>query len=634
MSSAKHRSLVESKSRMNIISYHRLLVAAAFVSFACSASAQWVTQSVELKAGWNAVFLHVDVSHDTLDRLVGDDASNPIVEVWQWNPPVTTQFTDSPQNPNPGSEWTSWVRTRLLNSLQRVIGDNAYLVRVGTNVSTYTWQVKGRPVPPRDTWTVTGLNLIGFPTVLANPPNFESFVAPSPDLETVNPDIYYYPGGELGVGNPLKLPPSLFRSRPVRRGQAFWLRAGEIFNDYFGPFEVAVGREGIRFHDNLGTASVRLRNRTEQPLTISVQLTASEASPAGQPSLASVPPLLIRGAQDLGDLSFGYTNLPTGTLRSWSLAPRGTPGDELEVVFGINRSAINLSPGSLLGGVLQFTDSLGHTRIDVPVSARVASSAGLWVGGAAVSQVGHYLKSYARGTVTNSVLNAEGEYETVVAEDGLLTTPEGRYVVTDIDTSIGDTPSPYPLRLIAHNPEVGNAILLQRVFFGLDASTNFIISRSESALSSKYLADARRLSSLQLPWTPENASWDLSGRLGEQSFLSVEVEVDYNDPASNPFVHSYHPDHDNLDASFDRTVSQGSESYHIRREIYLIESAPGDDFSSLVESGLVLEGVYAEIVTLRGLARAGGLFDERRFRVEGTYTLKRISDISTLTPAP
>src|SRR6185503_3263754 len=83
--------------------------------------AQWVTQSLDLRPGWNAVFLHVDASHTTLNALVGSDGSNPILEVWRWNPPSTLQFIDGPQQPvNTLTEWTSWSRTEANPALQRI----------------------------------------------------------------------------------------------------------------------------------------------------------------------------------------------------------------------------------------------------------------------------------------------------------------------------------------------------------------------------------------------------------------------------------------------------------------------------------------------------------------------------------
>ena len=155
------------------------LLPLAILLLACApaARAQWLTQSFDLKAGWNAVFLHVDAAYDTLDGLVGGDGANPILEVWRWNPPSTTQFSDSPQSPNASSEWTSWVRNQTGASLQRLVGDAAYLVRVPTNVPSYTWKLKSKPVAPRHEWTVTGLNFLGFPTVTNTPPKFDAFLA-------------------------------------------------------------------------------------------------------------------------------------------------------------------------------------------------------------------------------------------------------------------------------------------------------------------------------------------------------------------------------------------------------------------------------------------------------------------------
>jgi hypothetical protein len=596
----------------------RLPLLAVLLLTIVPASAQWITQSLDLKAGWNAVFLHVDASYTTLDALVAADASNPIIEVWRWNPPSTTQFTDSPQNPNAGSEWTGWIRTQTGGSLQRLLGDVAYLVRVGTNAATYTWTIKGRPVVPRHEWTITGLNFVGFPTLPSNPPRFDAFLAQSPELQTANPEIYSYNGGDLGPNNPSRLLQTLYRNTPVKRGQAFWIRSGTVFNRYFGPFEVALSSPaGVDFRDNVSAYALRLRNLSISSLTINLRLTPSETPPPGQSNIVATPPMLIRGALNTTNLTYGYTNLPTASVRSWTLAARGLPGSEIEVVLGLNRSLITANPGSLLAGVLEFTDSLGQLRVDVPVSAVSASSAGLWVGGASVNQVRHYLKSYERDAANNPVA-----------------TPDGNYVVTNLDTSLGGVPRAFPLRLIVHNPEVGNAVLLQRVFYGLDANTNLIVATGESALAPAYLKDARRISAVHLPWTSTNTAWLFNGRLRSQTNLTATVALGYDDQASNPFLHSYHPDHDNLNETFKTVRPQGSESYSVQRDITLNVTPPADDFSSLVAAGLKLTGDYTETITVRGLARAGGLFDTRQFEVHGVFSLNRVSDTPTLALAP
>src|SRR6185437_10209764 len=99
--------------------------------------AQWITQSFSLKAGWNAVYLHVDATHTTLDDLIGNDLANPIQEIWLWNPaPSTLQFVTSPQDPvGTGTQWSSWARPGgSTASLNRLVGNAAYLVRVDANV--------------------------------------------------------------------------------------------------------------------------------------------------------------------------------------------------------------------------------------------------------------------------------------------------------------------------------------------------------------------------------------------------------------------------------------------------------------------------------------------------------------------
>jgi hypothetical protein len=55
--------------------------------------------------------------------------------------------------------------------------------------------------------------------------------------------------------------------------------------------------------------------------------------------------------------------------------------------------------------------------------------------------------------------------------------------------------------------------------------------------------------------------------------LSFTVPLDYRDP-SNPFVHIYHPDHDNKDERFTPTLlPAGRESPNINRTITLTFTA-------------------------------------------------------------
>src|SRR5262245_20626456 len=181
-----------------LANYTRLtFVFVALLLGSSHASAQWVTQSITLQPGWNGVFLNVDASYASLDTLVGADNNNPILQVWRWNTPLTQQsVTGSQTLDDNNTGWASWVRGKPSGSLYNLVGDAAYLVFVRTNVSSYTWQVKGKPVVPRSLWQVSGLNFVGFSTVPNQPPNFSSFLTSSTEL-TNSPQIYQYTGGPL-----------------------------------------------------------------------------------------------------------------------------------------------------------------------------------------------------------------------------------------------------------------------------------------------------------------------------------------------------------------------------------------------------------------------------------------------------
>jgi hypothetical protein len=271
-------------------------------------------------------------------------------------------------------------------------------------------------------------------------------------------------------------------------------------------------------------------------------------------------------------------------------------------------------------------------QVDVPVSAIAASNAGLWVGSASIDRVGQYLVSYARGDQTNYVEAANGDLSiSSVAPNQLLQDSNGRYIATNTDTSLGAVARSYSGRLIVHNPTNGNAVLLQRVYYGFDPGTNVVVASGESALHPGYLKNARRISTTFLPWTTGNTRWSLSGNLGSAQTLSnaLPVTVAFNDTAVNPFVHTYHPDHDNLNATFDGTLPQGLESYTIERAIRLIIQPPANDFDSIVSRGVTLTGNYEETITLRGIGS-----NSREYRVSGGFTLNRISPVPTLTIAP
>jgi len=230
------------------------------------------------------------------------------------------------------------------------------------------------------------------------------------------------------------------------------------------------------------------------------------------------------------------------------------------------------------------------------------------VGSASVSQVSNYLKTYARDENNTPMTDTNGEY-----------------IVTGVNTNLGATARAFPLRLILHNDGT-NAVLLQRVYYGQDVGSQSIISTSESLLDPTKLGAARRITAAHLPWTPENKTWAFSGALVPGGTLGAVATIQYDDQAANPFLHTYHPDHDNLNATFQNQLPIGLESYQIDRQITLSLLAPGNDYDAVTQYGQTFSGSYLETLRLTGISAT-----TRTFNVAGAFAINKISPIAVLS---
>ena len=568
---------------------------------------QWVTQTNTLRSGWNAVYLHVDPSHSTVNDLMSSVTN--VSEIWMWSPTSTQQFIDSPQTPTgAATQWTKWTRTLGASSpLQRFAPNTAYYFKVsGTNTSsTNLWSIKGKPMSPQYQWTSSGLNFIGF-SIPAAAVSYESFFLPVPSLLEVS-EIYRTIGIDFTTNNPVRV--ANFAGTQLRRGEAVWMRVSSGYNRYFGPFEVDLtGTRTISFGTNGTQVSFRLRNQTTQTNTITMTLVPSETPPTGQTAIADVPPLLVRGSLDPTTLNYSSQTLVTNQTVTWTLPPRGTPGSDVQVVLGLIRNRMTGVAGDLSAGVIQLTDTTGTLRVDLGVSAVKSSTAGLWVGEAQVTQVVEYRTTFERDPVGNPVIR--------------LTGTDGAYSVLYTNSVASSVPRPFPLRLIVHDDGT-NAFLLQRVFMGLNSSTNPIVATRQSHLWQDRLSSARRISAAHLPWSANNAPWAMTIT---NNVYQATITTAFDQSGVNPFIHQYHPDHDNLNASFTSTLPKGNESYGITRTVWLSLQTAGNDYRSQTTGSLDRNGVYDETITLEGSGS-----NSRTYRVIGTFNLNRISEVPVLT---
>jgi hypothetical protein len=217
------------------------------------------------------------------------------------------------------------------------------------------------------------------------------------------------------------------------------------------------------------------------------------------------------------------------------------------------------------------------------------------------------------GSVTGFSITSSGSgYETAPA-----VTIEAPPALTGTATA-----STFKLRTLLHVSDAGTASLLPRVYLGQLAAVpnDFGVCTSESLLKQDALASAQRFTSAHMPLGQMIPSGSGSTAIG--SSLTHVIQIPYNDP-TNPFVHAYHPDHDNKDAR-GAAVGAGVESPDVIRTCTFTFTASPPAGSSVTSGwgSSVIGGTYQE--TMTGIYKAGII-------LSGNFELRRVSEIGTLT---
>lgn len=501
-----------------------------------------------------------------------------VEQVWQWNPAASTStFTSSPSVPaQPDVLWHVWFRGSSTGTLSQLTGNAAYLVKVADGTASFNLSMVGKPLPPVLPWKSSGVNLVGFPTAPTGAPNFFNFFKYSVALKN-GPTIFQYVGGALSDVAP-KNPAMVTQpaATTVNRNQAYWIQS-TAYTDFYGPLSITLaGPQGVDFGDKLVAMSIRLKNVTDpaqsRSLTATLTPRPSVTPPTGQPANAGAVPLLIRGAFNPVTGQFSYTPL-SAPLTLASLAP----GESMDVVLAVDRSALGNNAGDVFQSLLRITDSLGYTQVDLPVRAVSTSLAGLWVGVAVVNNV-------------NQIL-------------GQTTTPAA-------------APSNFPIRIILHRNAAGVTTLLQEVYLGDVAGTPTALSKLALDHNST-VTPSVRLSSASFR---RDLVVSGAGQLAISGTVNFSDTIGATDP-TNPFYHKYHPDHDNLDAKFQPITAGAPESYAVTRAVKLTFAPPAPGDFDPTWGSTTLGGTYSE--TLTGLR-------SQPIAVSGVFLLHLVANPSTL----
>lgn len=644
----------------------RLLgLVAILCSLTPTLQAQWSTETYTLKPGWNAIWLPLNVSHRTMQQILPPQ----VTRVHMWTNSKSGMLTPNPfADPVPVSlQWEKWSKDPTeKTTFSEMLPNVAYLIEVN-GTENITWNVTGKPEPPDYAWSSDGTNLIGFPLRTEGPASNRManriFEFDSVLLDTGTTPSFYYNGGPMlkpdgSVNNPLQVPAT--GDFPLNRFQAYWIRATNYTN-YYGPVNVnlGAGAGGLAYGESSSSIAIRVRSAVKAGnITVTLSPLNSAPPPSGQEAITDQVPLRVRGALSLTTGLYAMTPVtPTTPVRVVL-----KPGEEKEIIFALDRAALT---GPLYASILRVTDSLGVSDIRIPVSARPTPKQGLWAGSAVINRVDQVEPIAFNGSIGDAAGTAVGDILTVTKVDrgnliadiplagqnvrpgtrilsqitqatGKPAGKEGTYRVSVIQrasnpgnktnmvmyrlTSQG-SPDPFTQKLILHSSNDGTMRLLQRAVGG---SKNGIsaISIDESAFpkasggiplfrtsSSHFPAKLVQTGSGTLPAGP----------------LSFTVELGWND-ASHPFVHNYHPDHDNMDERFEQTLPAGRESNTITRAIVFTFLPTNPNGFDPEWGGTRLGGTYRETITgLRSLPIV----------CNGAFVINRVADaVQFLPPAP
>jgi hypothetical protein len=564
-----------------IIEFIALLVLALVVE----TSAQSVTQTFQLRNGWNSIWLEVEPTNAEIASVF---AGLPLASVWTFVPQLSTvefiqdQSEDLFNQPGWLPHFPPQRPEAFLTKLYRVNALRAYLVKLTNGPHTLT--VTGRPVVREVRWVPDSFNLRGFPVNPSMLPTFNTFFGPS--AAHAGQRIYQLrDDGQWTLVAPGDL---------MKHGEAYW-----VFCRGASKFPGPLGIE-VDFGDGLHYGSV---------LTELVPRVINHASTGATVCWSD----LLNGVNN----PLYYQVFASNRL-SWVRLPAPycftmDAGEERDVRLTMRRMDF---PGTNFVSILEVKDAIG-TRYLVPVTAEKLLAArtsltsaagagnpfaGLWVGSASVSNV-------------NEVN---------------LSQP----------TQLTPTRSSFDLRLLIHVDTNGQARLLKEVIqmWQNGTTTNDAAGRAVTDKPGRFvlLTDdslipqfrgaslrdgtpvGRRLSTASFDF--DGGATNMSGgfAINATNRCTIVLEPNFS---TNPFKHRFHPDHDNLDASY---TSYREEAYRITRSIelrYHPADPAGPANASLDYGYNVLGGVYHE--SIAGLHRTNIV-------AEGTFRLTRVSNTPVL----
>lgn len=551
-----------------------------------------IEQVIELEPGWNAI--HVRVAPD--DRDIESVFSGlPVASVWRWIPDEAgAEFVEDPAEGLDNVDgWFAWFPEprpeAFLSNLFRVDPNVAYLVELEGSES-HEIVLEGQPRYRPIAWETDAFTLTGFTVDTGAAPTFEEYFSPSPAHES-QPVYQLDPDGTWNEVDAA--------STPIRDGEAYW-----IYTDgnsrYQGRTDLVLDQgDSLEFSAALTEVEFVLRNRSDMDSTFLIRRLNGD----------TLPLAYLNEDPETGEI--GWPHLQD------QLVVDAPANDDVSVGLSVLREDFS---SSRMEQVLEITDEHGErillhaggNTIQPLVEPSLAagggrdehqpvSYAGLWVGNIEVDAVSESQQGGVEPTPTREsfiqrvIIHVDSAGQARLLKDVIQMWEDGTTAPSSIDPDYDEVDEP------------GRYVLLTDK--SLIALYTGAVNRGGRQVGLRYSTVGYDFPGNELDFTGDFEP-------GEQ--VNTTLVIDPELP-TNPFLHRYHPDHDNLDAQF---LNFEQEAYQVSRDMRLIfteEDPMGREPPGWGDS--ILGGIYEG--SLNGLHR-------NTIFTSGTFRLRRVSAVPVL----
>jgi hypothetical protein len=410
--------------------------------------------------------------------------------------------------------------------------------------------------------------------------------------------------------------------RATDASKAVWLETPTNMNGtvtFTGPFLLSLGNSAqtLAWTDDASLVrTLTIKNISAEDRVLKIYRASSLTPPTGQGTMAGNVALL----RETTDWSGGFANtiyVPFLNDATSTFSTNLAAGATFELRLKPDTSRMAASEGNYMG-ILEISDKgstlSGESRPEGTCLYRVgafaagsksdvSAKAGLWVGTVVLAQVNR----------AKTLSSAEPEW----GANNLFTAPHQ-----------------FQFRLLVHVDNEGNAKLLKQAFTAMPTASGetYLLADRETAIAfrGEYPGGTiRRTASANFPFMAPLALTGGSFATGGDT-VSATFTQEYDDK-TNPFVHAFHPQHDNIEFNNQKPSKLGDgdegrgeyESWGVTREVSLTFAADDPVGANVEWNRTVTGGIYEE--TVSGLTGQG-----KPILTRGAFRLTKVNDVKTI----